>query len=294
MHSSHSVATHFSVKVHFCIRCGHQGPPGGKSPGLRVPCNTPTRNGKQALRNIRRNKWPSYKGKKGKPKKLAQTTQLGLGRFARLFRHRRIQAALGRAVIMPAPSLSMSRPSEAGGHPGPSIPESPGRFPLHQGQLGWNMLLPCEACIALAFPGDASHPNKDSEPTLKKAKLDFIGEGILNMNQTSVPSFEQEQDITSSNATGSTFNNSPKEVGAPGISQGAASVETGVGQQSAAPRSASSGYLEQPSQGSAGVPPPPPPPPPPIACFRHRGGRGWSLSNLCEACLQLAFDADLG
>ena len=42
--------------------------------------------------------------------------------------------------------------------------------------------------------------------------------------------------------------NSPKEVGALGISQGAASCETGVWQQSAAPRSASSGNLEQLSQ----------------------------------------------
>ena len=57
---------------------------------------------------------------------------------------------------MPPPSISMNRPLRSR-DPGPSIPDAPGRCPLHQGQLGWNMLLPCEACIALAFvPADLS------------------------------------------------------------------------------------------------------------------------------------------
>ena len=51
---------------------------------------------------------------------------------------------------MPPPSFSMTRPKRSC-DPGPSIPAAPGRCPLHRGQLGWNMLLPCEACIALAF-----------------------------------------------------------------------------------------------------------------------------------------------
>ena len=29
VHCSHTIASHFSLKVHFCTRCGHYGPPGG-------------------------------------------------------------------------------------------------------------------------------------------------------------------------------------------------------------------------------------------------------------------------
>ena len=151
-----------------------------------------------------------------------------------MFRKRRIQAALGQAAAMPPPSISMSRPLRSR-DPGPSIPAAPGRCPLHQGQLGWNMLMPCEACIGLAY------------------------------------------------AIAVLSNYSPCEA--------SASSKHGAEQRSAVPGMASSATLERPSQGSDGVPPPPPPP---IACFRHRGGRGWSLSDPCEACLQLAFDADLG
>ena len=121
--------------------------PSGKSPGLRVPCKAPTRQGKHAIRNIRRCKWPTYVGKT----LASRSTSLGLGRFAKLFRDRRIRAAFADAKAMPAPSFSLSRPFEAGGLSRPSIPTSPGRCPLHQEQSGWNMPLPCEACIALAF-----------------------------------------------------------------------------------------------------------------------------------------------
>ena len=41
VHCSHTIATHFKLKVHFCTRCGHFGPPGGKSPGLRIQCKPP-------------------------------------------------------------------------------------------------------------------------------------------------------------------------------------------------------------------------------------------------------------
>ena len=58
----------------------------------------------------------------------------------------------------------------------------------------------------------------------------------------------------------------------------------------AAPSSASGALLERPSQGLDGSPSPPPP----MSCVRHRGGRGWSLSDPCEACLQIAMEADLG
>ena len=51
---------------------------------------------------------------------------------------------------MPPPCIGMSRPKRSC-DPGPSISAAPGRCPLHQGQLGWNMLMPCEVCIALAF-----------------------------------------------------------------------------------------------------------------------------------------------
>ena len=47
--------------------------------------------------------------------------------------------------------------------------------------------------------------------------------------------------------------------------------------------------------GSLGGSPPndPPSPPSPVACVRHRKGRGWSLSNPCQDCLDLAMRADL-
>ena len=145
VHCSHAIATHFKLRVHFCTRCGHFGPPGGKSPGLRIQCKPPSKTGKQALRNFRKGRWPAYKGKtKGRQ---YASPRLCLGRFAALFRKRRIQAALGQAAAMPPPSISMSRPLRSR-DPGPSIPDAPGRCPLHQGQLGWNMLLPCEACVA--------------------------------------------------------------------------------------------------------------------------------------------------
>ena len=137
---------------------------------------------------------------------------------------------------MAPPSICMTRPMRSR-DPGPSIPAAPGRCPLHQGQLGWNMQLPCDACISLAYASDVPFSS----------------------------------------------NYSPVEVSSPGISQGASSVSSGVVQQSAAPKLASSGTLERPSQGSDGVPPPPPPPPP-IACFRHRGGGG----GLCQTPVRLA------
>ena len=38
----------------------------------------------------------------------------------------------------------------------------------------------------------------------------------------------------------------------------------------------------------------PPSPPPFLACARHRKGRGgWSISDPCVACLDLALQADL-
>ena len=61
-------------------------------------------------------------------------------------------------------------------------------------------------------------------------------------------------------------------------------------QHQAAPSADSVASLDQPAQGSGGVPPPPPP----MSCVRHRGGRGWSLLDPCEACLKIAFEADLG
>ena len=36
VHCSHTIATSFKLRVHFCTRCGHFGPPGGKAPGLTV------------------------------------------------------------------------------------------------------------------------------------------------------------------------------------------------------------------------------------------------------------------
>ena len=54
VHCSHVIATHFKLRVHFCTRCGHFGPPGGKSPGLRIQCKPPSKTGRQALRNIRK------------------------------------------------------------------------------------------------------------------------------------------------------------------------------------------------------------------------------------------------
>ena len=148
---------------------------------------------------------------------------------------RRIRAALGRADAMPPPSICTTRPMRSR-DPGPSIPAAPGRCPLHQGQLGWNMLMPCEACIALAHA----------------------------IPVPSVPNYSS--------------------------CEASASFKHGAEQHLAVPGLASSAILERPSQDSDGVPPPPRP----IACFRHRGGRGWSLSDPCEACLQIAFDADLG
>ena len=68
VHSSHRVAIHFGLKVHFCTRCGHYGQPSGRSVGLAHPCSAPSRQGSQALRNIIRGKWPSYVGKDARNK----------------------------------------------------------------------------------------------------------------------------------------------------------------------------------------------------------------------------------
>ena len=63
VHTSHKVGSHFGLKLHFCTRCGHYGPPGGKSPGLFQPCKPPSRQGQQALRNILKGKWPTYEAR---------------------------------------------------------------------------------------------------------------------------------------------------------------------------------------------------------------------------------------
>ena len=94
--------------------------------------------------------------------------RLCLGRFASLFIKRRIRAAYGRAEEMPPPSIRMTRP-ERSRDPGPSIPAAPGRCPLHQGQLGWNMQLPCEACIALAFSSDQCNNCPEEGPGISQA-----------------------------------------------------------------------------------------------------------------------------
>ena len=60
MHKSHKVATHFGLKIHFCTRCGSYGQPSGKSVGLAKTCVAPTRQGRQALNNIVKGKWPAY------------------------------------------------------------------------------------------------------------------------------------------------------------------------------------------------------------------------------------------
>ena len=63
VHSSHTVATHFGLQVHFCTRCGCYVQPSGKSVGLARQCVAPTGQGRQALNNILRGKWPAYIGK---------------------------------------------------------------------------------------------------------------------------------------------------------------------------------------------------------------------------------------
>ena len=58
------------------------------------------------------------------------------------------------------------------------------------------------------------------------------------------------------------------------------------------PMSPSMALVEQPCEAPERIAPPPPA----IACefHRHRRGRGWSLSEPCEACLQLAMEVDIG
>ena len=63
VHNSHSAAAHFGLKIKFCTRCGCYGQPAGKSVGLARPCVAPTRQGRQALNNVLRGKWPAYIGK---------------------------------------------------------------------------------------------------------------------------------------------------------------------------------------------------------------------------------------
>ena len=62
VHDSHSAATHFGLRINFCTRCGCYGQPTGKSVGLARDCLAPTRQGRQALNNILRGKWPAYIG----------------------------------------------------------------------------------------------------------------------------------------------------------------------------------------------------------------------------------------
>ena len=63
VHNSHNSATHFGLRIHCCTKCGHYGQPAGKNIGLAQPCLVPTRQGRLALRNILRGKWPAYIGK---------------------------------------------------------------------------------------------------------------------------------------------------------------------------------------------------------------------------------------
>ena len=60
VHRSHKVATHFGLRIHFSIRCGSYGQPSSKSVGLAKTCVAPTRQGRQALNNIVKGKWPAY------------------------------------------------------------------------------------------------------------------------------------------------------------------------------------------------------------------------------------------
>ncbi len=48
-----------------------------------------------------------------------------------------------------------------------------------------------------------------------------------------------------------------------------------------------------PGSPAAAVAGDPPPPPLPVACARHRRGGGWSLTNPCQECLDLAMLADI-
>ena len=166
-----------------------------------------------------------------------------------MFRKRRIQAALGQAAAMPPPSISMSRPLRSR-DPGPSIPDAPGRCPLHQGQLGWNMLLPCEACIALAFvPADLSANSVVVKNDKNYTSIIFVKNdtSIIFDNSYAAVDVKNDKNDTSiifgKNDTSIIFDNS---YAASGL--------------------ASSATPDVPLQCSGGVPPPPPP----IACFRHR------------------------
>ena len=53
------------------------------------------------------------------------------------------------------------------------------------------------------------------------------------------------------------------------------------------------GGASAPGSLGGSLPNDPPSPPSPVACVRHRKGRGWSLSNPCQDCLDLAMKADL-
>ena len=59
IHCSHKVATHFGLKIHFCIRCGCYGQPSGKSIGLAKHCGRAAR----PLETFFLGKWPVYIGK---------------------------------------------------------------------------------------------------------------------------------------------------------------------------------------------------------------------------------------
>ena len=170
------------------------------------------------------------------------------------------------AAIMPPPSSNMNRLLRSP-DPGPSTPAAPGRCPLHQGQLGWSMLLPCEVCLKAAPYSAAvnSLPFKNSLG-LREAQAERSSPGAVCRILSSDPEAQAERSSPGAMRKGMTGQDTPWK--------------------------ASTSSLGSSSLGSDGVPPPPPPPP--MTCVRHRGGRGWSLLDPCEECLQIAMEADLG
>ena len=192
VHSSHKVASHFGLKLHFCTKCGYYGPPGGKSPGLKLPCRSPTRHGQQALRKILRGVWPTHEAKRRR----RDFQPVRLGRFARqalskrhTLRHAGANYGKSNRVI----SKVRPRPREVR-PPGPPIPSDPGACPKHLGGKGWTMLDPCEDCIALAM---GTAPAYESLPGDKQVSLLSASSSSDSHNgNRSPPGAEEEEGVS--------------------------------------------------------------------------------------------------
>ena len=231
--------------------------------------------------------WPAYKGKvKGRQK---ASPKLGLGRFAKLFRQRRLRCALD--------SLPFQSSSEMRGI-AQAERSSPGAVSSSSGVLSDNSLpLGSDHANSVAPPGITQEGGSQLISVRTFGHIEDLRAPIQVMHGRSSRLF---RNCPRHSAPDSAEDNSRWRVSSRDSTlsedlhtmhvQQVAPVQSFPEQHNAVPSAVSVASLDLPSQGSNMVPPPPPP----MSCARHRGGTGWSMLDPCEVCIQIAMEADLG